>query len=46
VYTTPPAAAATSGSGCFVARFGEGEPLVAEVGDDFHAAAECLDVPG
>jgi hypothetical protein len=31
-------------SGCFGARFGEGEPLVAEVGDDLQAAAEGFDV--
>jgi hypothetical protein len=34
------------GSGGFVTGFGEGEPLVTEVGDDFEPAAECLDVGG
>jgi len=34
------------GSGCFGAWFGEGEPLVAEVGDDLQAAAEGFDVGG
>jgi hypothetical protein len=33
-------------SGCFVAGFGEGEPLVAEVGDDFQPSAEGFDVGG
>jgi hypothetical protein len=33
-------------SGGFVTGFGEGEPLVTEVGDDFKPAAECLDVGG
>ena len=33
-------------SGCFSAGFDEGEPLVAEVGDDFQAAAESFDVGG
>ena len=33
-------------SGCFGAWFGEGEPLVAEVGDDFQTAAEGFDVGG
>ena len=33
---------AVSGSGGFVAGFGEGEPLVAEVGDYLQAPAECL----
>src|SRR5215472_2749943 len=33
-------------SGCFDAGFGEGEPLVAEVGDDLQAAAEGFDVGG
>ena len=33
-------------SGCFGARFGEGEPLVAKVGDDLQAAAEGFDVGG
>ena len=31
-------------SGCFGARFDEGEPLVAEVGDYLQAAAEGFDV--
>ena len=31
-------------SGCFGARFGEGEPLVAKVGDDLQAAAEGFDL--
>jgi hypothetical protein len=34
------------GSGCFGAGFGEGEPLVAEVGDYLQAPAECLNVGG
>src|SRR5262252_3965186 len=34
------------GSGCFGAGFDEGEPLVAEVGDDLQAAAEGFDVGG
>src|SRR5262249_48559322 len=33
-------------SGCFGAGFGEGEPLVAEVGDYLQAAAEGFDVGG
>ena len=33
-------------SGCFGAGFDEGEPLVAEVGDDLQAAAEGFDVGG
>jgi len=33
-------------SGCFGAGFCEGEPLVAEVGDDLQAAAEGFDVGG
>jgi hypothetical protein len=33
-------------SGCFDAGFGEGEPLVAEVGDDLQTTAEGLDVGG
>jgi cytochrome c553 len=33
-------------SGCFGAGFYEGEPLVAEVGDDLQAAAESFDVGG
>jgi hypothetical protein len=33
-------------SGCVGAGFGEGEPLVAEVGDDLQAAAEGFDVGG
>jgi hypothetical protein len=33
-------------SGCLVAGLAEGEPLVAEVGDDFQAAAEGFDVGG
>jgi len=33
-------------SGCFGAGFDEGEPLVAEVGDDLQAAAESFDVGG
>src|SRR6266566_2964878 len=33
-------------SGCFVAGFGEGEPLVAEVGDDLQATAKGFDVGG
>src|SRR5207248_5537698 len=37
---------ADGGSGCFVAGFGEGEPLVAEIGDDLQAAAEGFDVGG
>jgi len=37
---------ADGGSGCFGAGFGEGEPLVAEVGDDLQAAAEGFDVGG
>ena len=34
------------GSGCFGAGFGEGEPLVADVGDDFQVAAEGFEVGG
>jgi hypothetical protein len=37
---------AVSDSGGFVAGFGEGEPLVAEVGDYLQAPAECLNVGG
>jgi hypothetical protein len=33
-------------SGCYGAGFGEGGPLVAEVGDDLQAAAEGFDVGG
>lgn len=33
-------------SGGFVAGFGKGEPLVAEVGDDLQTAAEGFDVGG
>jgi hypothetical protein len=33
-------------SGCFGAGFDEGEPLVAEIGDDLQAAAEGFDVGG
>ena len=35
-----------SSSSCLGARFGEGEPLGAEVGDDLQAPAEGLDVGG
>jgi len=36
----------TPGSGCFGAGLGEGESLVAEVGDDLQPAAEGFDVGG
>lgn len=35
-----------SSSSCLVAGLGEGEPLVAEVGDDLQAPAEGFDVGG
>ena len=34
------------GSGCFGVGFGEGEPLITEVGDDLQTAAEGFDVGG
>ena len=47
-YRTEPRAAGTRGirSGCLSAGFGEGKPLVAEVGDDLQAAAEGFDAGG
>src|SRR6185437_7171476 len=36
----------SASSGCFGSWFGEGEALVAEVGDDLEPAAECFDVGG
>jgi len=33
-------------SGCFGSGFDEGEPLVAEIGDDLQTAAEGFDLGG